>query len=59
MPEKTRKRRGSRLTVKKTTKSTESPWTKHVRMCMEKYGLTYGQAVQNPKCRNLYYLGHE
>lgn len=56
MPKKTKSRLTSR---RKTAKSSPSAWTKHVHMCMEKYGLTYSQAVQNPKCRNLYYLGHE
>ena len=55
MPKKTR----TRLTAKinKTVKATK--WSTHVRMCMEKYGLTYRQAVGNAKCRNLYYLGRE
>lgn len=55
MPKKTR----SRLTSKKNKTAKATPWTKHVRMCMEKYDLTYRQAVGNSKCRNLYYLGRE
>lgn len=54
-----KKKRTYRLTAKKTKKSSPTPWTNHVRMCMEKYGLTFRQAVGNAKCRNLYYLGHE
>jgi len=56
MPRKSAKR----LTAKRNkTVKAESPWVKHVHMCMEKYGLTYRQATTNGKCRNLYYLGHE
>lgn len=55
MPKKT----SSRLTSKKNKTAKATPWTKHVRMCMEKYNLTYKQAVTDSKCRNLYYLGRE
>jgi len=57
MPRKTK----SRLTSRKKTKTQKnnSGWSKHVHMCMEKYGLTYRQAQSDGKCRNLYYLGHE
>ncbi len=54
-----KKKRAYRLTAKKTKKSTATAWTTHVKMCMEKYGLTFRQAVGDAKCRNLYYLGHE
>ena len=53
------KKSSKRLTAKKNTSRKATPWSNHVRMCMEKYGLTYRQAVGNSKCRNLYYLGHE
>lgn len=55
MPPKSKSKRPKR---NKTLKS-PSAWTKHLRMCMDKYGLTYSQARQDGKCRNLYYLGHE
>ena len=50
--------KAKRLTVTRN-KTTPSSWVIHIRMCMEKYNLTYKQATQNGKCRNLYYLGHE
>jgi hypothetical protein len=58
MPKKTK---GARLTApkKKTAKKQESPWVQHVRMCMDKYGITYRQAVTDTTCRRLYYYGHE
>ena len=55
MPKKTAKR----LTTKRNKTMKSNPWATHVHMCMEKYGLTYKQASQNGKCRNLYYLGQE
>lgn len=52
MPKKTK----SRLTVKKnSTRKETSEWVKHVRMCMEKYNLTYSQAQSDGECRRLYY----
>ena len=60
MPKKTAKRlTAKRLTTKRNKTMKSNPWATHVHMCMEKYGLTYKQASQNGKCRNLYYLGHE
>jgi hypothetical protein len=51
----------NRLTATKKPKKTPepSPWVKHLRMCMVKYGLTYRQAQTDTTCRRLYYYGHE
>jgi hypothetical protein len=54
------KSKKSRLTQSKKNKTVKrSPWAERLYKCMEKYNITYKQAQQDGKCRNLYYLGHE
>jgi hypothetical protein len=32
-----------------------SPWINHIKMCANKFGLTYPQAMKDPRTRDSYY----